>query len=108
MKERFAKVYSQGIDLRLISPISVIFSREVRRAETRFFSSACLDGISPVVVPCPCLKTRGFFWAPATFSPRNRAVGCVAFSSRQQAPQAPPEDRTSPTFRLLSRRRKEA
>lgn len=37
MKERFVEVYSQGIDLHLISPISVIFSREVRRAETRFF-----------------------------------------------------------------------
>ena len=37
MKERFVEVYSQGIDSACFSPISVIFSREVRRAETRFF-----------------------------------------------------------------------
>lgn len=64
------------------------------------FSSAFLDGISSVVVPCLRLKTRGLFWALATFLPRNRAVGCVAFFVLAAGTTCTARRPHEPTFRL--------
>ena len=64
------------------------------------FSSAFLDGISPDVVPCLRLKTRGLFWALATFLPRNRAVGCVAFFVLAAGTTCTARGPHEPTFRL--------
>ena len=73
---------------------------QVRRPEAHFFPRFFLDGISPVVVLCPSLKTRGLFWALATFLPRNRAVGCVAFFVLAAGTTCTARRPHEPTFRL--------